>query len=136
MKVKQLDHLNLTVNNFKETAEWYKRVFGFEVVEKGTYQDRPWGVLRSDDAMLCIYESPNKIHPNDSNDEFKKFHSVHHFGFRILDRGGWEQVVERENIEVLYGEAYRWPHSHSWYIKDLNGYDIEVVLWDGDLISF
>ncbi|MFI5403950.1 MAG: VOC family protein, partial [Planctomycetota bacterium] len=57
MTVTRLDHLNLTVRDFDETASWYGRVFGFEVVEKETdAQGRPWGVLRAGDALLCIYE--------------------------------------------------------------------------------
>ena len=58
MTVTHLDHLNLTVRDFEETAAWYGRVFGFEVVEKETdAQGRPWGVLRAGDALLCIYEN-------------------------------------------------------------------------------
>jgi RimJ/RimL family protein N-acetyltransferase len=66
----ELDHLNLTVANFKETAAWYERVFGFQVIEEGMEPDGPWGVLRSGDIMLCIYESPHRsmIHLKDGTE--------------------------------------------------------------------
>ena len=35
MKVKHLDHLNLSVASFEKTSDWYQRVFGFAVVESG-----------------------------------------------------------------------------------------------------
>ena len=35
MKVKQLDHLNLSVQDLDESIDWYRRVFGFSVVEEG-----------------------------------------------------------------------------------------------------
>ncbi|MCA8946658.1 MAG: VOC family protein, partial [Planctomycetes bacterium] len=58
MKVKQLDHLNLSVINFEQSAEWYKRVLGFEIVEQGIQDGQPWGVIKNGDAMLCIYQHP------------------------------------------------------------------------------
>ena len=45
MSVTQLDHLNLSVSNFKETVEWYQKVFGFILVEKGIQDDKPWGII-------------------------------------------------------------------------------------------
>ena len=52
MKATRLDHLNLTVRDFEETAAWYGRVFGFEVVERETDErGRLWGVLRAGDAL-------------------------------------------------------------------------------------
>ncbi len=53
-----LDHLNLTVTRFEESAAWYQKLFGFRVVERGMEEEGPWGILRSGDSMLCIYESP------------------------------------------------------------------------------
>ena len=35
MTIKHLDHLNLTAANLEESLQWYRDVFGFEVVEKG-----------------------------------------------------------------------------------------------------
>ena len=46
MKI-QLDHLNLSVDNFALTAQWYEQVFGFEVVEEGLQDGQLWGVLRA-----------------------------------------------------------------------------------------
>lgn len=34
MKVRHLDHINMTVDDFVETVDWYGRVFGFELVEE------------------------------------------------------------------------------------------------------
>jgi catechol 2,3-dioxygenase-like lactoylglutathione lyase family enzyme len=43
MLVSNLDHLNLSVNNFDETVEWYNKIFGFKLVEQGV-QDGSNGV--------------------------------------------------------------------------------------------
>lgn len=134
MTVKHLDHLNLTVHNFADTADWYKRVFGFEVVEEGNHSGEHWGVLRSGDALLCIYEHPEFKQSPDMDKA--KLHSIHHFGLRITDRQRWESTVTKEKLEVGYGGAISYPHSTSWYICDPSGYTIEVAYWHNDQIAF
>ena len=132
MKVKHLDHLNITVHNFEETADWYGRVFGFEIVEETVDPDgRHWGVLRSGDAMLCIYE-----HPDFETLPFGSGHAVKHFALRITDREEWEATVEREQLELQWGGETRWPHSTAWYVNDPTGWQIEVALWDNDTPAF
>lgn len=136
MNVKHLDHLNLSVRNFEETAAWYNRVFGFEVVEKGLYRDKPWGVLKVGEAMLCIYEDPDREFWDGEKLGSKRVHGVNHFALQIKNREKWESTVKQESLYVDYGGAWRWPHSTSWYITDPTGYNIEVVLWDNDTIKF
>ncbi|MBZ0274319.1 VOC family protein [bacterium] len=137
MKVTNLDHLNLSVADFDETVDWYHRVFGFDLVEKKTMDDGTvWGVIRCGDAMLCVYEHPERTHMSSDEMADSGVHGVAHFGLRITDRAAWEETIKRENIEVEYGGAVRWPHSHAWYITDPTGYEIEVVLWDDNQIRF
>lgn len=132
MNVKHLDHLNLLVKSFDDTAHWYRRVFGFEVVEQGLYAGEPWGVIKAGDAMLCIYQSPGSKRLSSEESMRQRHLRMDHFALRIKERADWEQTIARESIAVDYGGAYRWPHSLSWYIHDCNGYRIEVVLWDDD----
>jgi len=129
-----LDHVNLTVRSFSESAEWYKRVFGFLLVEEGVYGDGTWGILRNGDFMLCIYESPSReVLSGESSD---RFHHVYHFGLRIRDRKQWEGILEREALETYYSSPVRYPHSLSWYIKDPTGHMIEVAYWQDDQVKF
>ena len=91
MRVKHLDHLNLTVRDFEETADWYRRVFGFGVVQDEVSDEGVrWGVLRSGDAMLCIYQRPD-LQPPDAWES--RAHAIRHFGLRITDRAAWEEVT-------------------------------------------
>lgn len=126
MHVTMLDHLNMTVGSVPRTVDWYARVFGFELVEEGIWRGKPWGIIRSGDAVLCIYEDPERGSPDLSEHQS---HGVAHFGLRIDDRASWEATVVRESVEVLYDGAVSWSHSTSWYIEDPNGYEIEVALW-------
>ena len=133
MKVKHLDHLNMTVKDFDETAAWYGRVFGFEVVQDEVADGMRWGVLQSGDAMLCIYEHPEyEFGPRDDRSQ----HRVKHLALRITDRESWEATLEREQLELNYDGETRWPHSAAWYVSDPTGYEIEVALWDNDTVAF
>lgn len=131
MNVSNLDHLNLTVSNLDESKQWYGKIFGFSEVEGGVRSGTRWSILRSGDAMLCMYEHPELSTPAD-----EQCHRIHHFGLRIKDREDFEEKLSQFSVPVEYGGAIRYPHSWSWYISDPSGYEIEVALWDGDEISF
>ncbi len=131
MNVKQLDHLNMYVKSVESTIDWYQRVFGFEVVEGGIRDDIPWAIIKGGDAMLCIYERPDLAYPRKGS-----VAAVNHFGLRITNRDAWEKTIKKEDVDVEYGGAVRYPHSWSWYVKDPTGYEIEVALWDNDQVLF
>ena len=133
MNVKMLDHLNMTVRSVDDSVAWYGRVFGFEKVEEGTWNGRPWSIIRAGDAMLCIYEHPDRGSPDLAE---HTSHGVSHFGLRIDDREAWERTVDREKLELHYDAPVRWPHSTAWYVCDPNGYEIEVALWDEGVPRF
>jgi len=116
MTIRNLDHVNMTVRDFDETVDWYRRVFGFELVE-------------------------DKVHPQREHlDRFelgdRDLHGMAHFGLRITDADEWLETVEREKVRILYDGEITWPHSRSWYVNDPTGYEIEVVLWSDDEIDF
>ena len=136
MSIKQLDHLNLTVRSLEESVNWYRRLFGFEVVEKGIGDYGPWSIVRSGEAMLCIYEQQNRGQADRCGYHDSVDHRINHVGFRISDRASWEESIRENDVDVLFGGPTHWPNSLSWYVMDPNGYQIEVVLWEDGQISF
>lgn len=138
MTATHIDHLNLTVRDLDESIDWYRRVFGFELVEREVQDGQPWGVLRSEggtgSAMLCIYQAPGR----EMLDRFalrdRKMHGLSHFALRIHNRSEWEATLAREQIKL--NDVVEWPHSSAWYINDPTGYEIEVVLWRDEKIAF
>lgn len=134
--VKKIDHLNISVNNFQESAEWYNLTFGFEKVEEGIQDGKPWGVLKAGDALLCLYEQYNLDTPSPERIQSQGFHYISHFGLKIEDKERWEKYIQENNISILYGGPIEWPHSIAWYIKDPSGWEIEVVYWIKNRIRF
>ena len=136
MNIKHLDHLNLTVANLNETIEWYRAVFGFEVVETGNRNGTPWAIIRSGEAMLCIYEDPTRTEPSRYLVDDGPRHAIYHFGLRITDREAWVATIAKHSLELEFGGEGAYPHSTSWYVTDPTGYSIEVALWNNDEIRF
>jgi catechol 2,3-dioxygenase-like lactoylglutathione lyase family enzyme len=134
--IKHLDHLNITVRDFRESVDWYRRVFDFELVEEGLQDGSPWGVIRSGEAMLCIYEHRDIELLDRHTMRARGLHGLNHIGLRITDREKWLDRAEREGVEILYEGPVRWPHATAWYVKDPTGWEIEVAHWDDDHIAF
>jgi catechol 2,3-dioxygenase-like lactoylglutathione lyase family enzyme len=133
MTVKHLDHVNLSVRDLAATEAWYGRVFGFQRVEGGIHHGRPWSILRSGEALLCVYEYPEL---GDPDPEVHGHHGLFHFALRITDPAAWRETVRREDVEVLYGGEVAWPHSTAWYVADPTGHEIEVACWKDDRVAF
>ncbi len=133
----RIDHLNLSVRDFAESVAWYGRVFDFALVEEGTYEGAPFGVLRSNrgagDALLCTYHRPDYAFVDNEDQKRRGHHGIRHSGFRIRDEARWRETIARERLQV---EERAYPHSHSWYVVDPTGYEIEVVHWNEDRIAF
>lgn len=136
MKIKHLDHINLSVANFDNTVAWYNRIFDFKLVEEALQDGVRWGVIRSGEALLCIFEHPERQHVDRFQLASQRFHGMAHFGLRITSESEWLEVVERERLPLLYDGVIRWPHSRAWYVNDPTGYEVEVALWTDDQIKF
>lgn len=131
--VKHLDHLNLNVLDLEATIDWYRRVFGFEPVERGDNGGQPWAIVQAGDAMLCMYQTQGVTH---RRSEVPSRAAINHFALRITDRAAWEATVAREGLRFSYMSPLDYPHSVSWYVDDPNGYQIEVVQWHRDEVAF
>jgi len=129
----RMDHLNLSVRDLDETIAWYGRVFGFAVAQEGVWDGVRWAILRSGDTMLCAYHHPEFRFVDNEGLAARHLHGIRHPGFRISDERRWRQTVERERLDV---EEIVYPYSRSWYVYDPTGYEIEVVRWNDDRVTF
>lgn len=128
MKV-SLDHINISVKNYKKTVAFYKEVFGLQEVESGVWTGLDWSILRSGDFMMCIYDSAKK----DALDEVLK---VNHFGIRVQDEKPILKKLYDLGVIIEPQNIIRYKHSKSWYVTDPSGHGIEIVKWDDDIVKF
>ena len=113
MNIKHLDHLNLTVANLNETIEWYRAVFGFEVVETGNRNGTPWPssaqVKRCSASTRSTRTEPSRYLVDDG--------PVLHLSLRS-DRSGGLGRHRTSSLELEFGGEGAYPHSTSWYVTD------------------
>ena len=117
LKVNGIDHLNMDVRNLGETVEFYKNLFGFEVIKEQPEQDSK--IIGNEKVKLCLYEDPEL-------NEYKK-NGFNHFGFHIDNFDEIIQKCTELGVEIFYGGPIKWEKSSSIYIKDPNGYEIELA---------
>lgn len=121
----KLDHINLSVTNLQQSIEWYKKIFGFELVEAGTTSlGIQWGIVAFDDTMICMTEYSERTLADQFDD--KSVHQIYHFGLRISDANQWRNIIQENNLKLYYGGEIAYPSSKSWYIHDPSGHEIEV----------
>jgi len=122
LKVKKIDHINMRVKNIVDSIEFYRKNFGFEIKEDhSTDKKDPWIIIGlAGTAYLCMYEHPDM-------EIITNALTINHFGLVIEN---FEEALEKlhaNGVEVLYGGHVQWPKSRSIYIKDPNGYEIELA---------
>lgn len=136
LKVRHLDHLNLTVRDLPKTLNFYRELLGFEIVERGVREDGiPWCIVKSGEALLCLYEFP-ELKSGPAYPELPAQQGLSHFAFRIDSGEAIARKLKEVGIELLFGGAIEWPHSTSYYLSDPTGHHIELVDWKGGKIQF
>lgn len=114
LSASSIDHVNMTVKNLQKSVEFYGKLFGFEVREDQPDQDSK--IIGNDTIKLCLYEDP----------EMSPEGGISHFGFHVENFEEIVRVCKSLGVEVLYGGEVSWKSSLSVYIKDPNGYVIEL----------
>jgi len=117
LKISGIDHVNMEVINLEESVKFNNNLFGLELLKEQL--DDISKIIGNEKVKLCLYETPGF-----QGCEVKGFH---HFGFHIENS---EEVVQKctdMGVEIFYSGPIKWEKSSSIYIKDPNGYDIEIA---------
>ena len=121
----------MSVTDLAASISWYGELFGFAVVERGVLEDgRPWAIIRADDALLAMYEYPERELLDGDLLKSRQVHGLNHFGLTIEEPERWLKKAKSMGVEIQYNGVIKWPHSRAWYINDPSGWEIEVVNWD------
>ena len=117
LKTNGIDHLNMEVTNLNESVEFYNQLFGFTVLKDQPEENSK--IVGNEKVKLCLYET----------EEFHGYtkKGFHHFGLHIKNFEDLMQKCRDMEIEIFYGGPLKWEKSTSIYIKDPNGYEIELT---------
>jgi lactoylglutathione lyase len=113
IKGSSIDHVHFFVSDLDRTLQYYNELFGFKVYEGSL--DEGFMIIGNKDIKLCLMENPKIEH----------FHSggFCHFGFHVRDYDDVKKLIQ--DSKLLYTES-EWEQSRSLYIKDPDGYTIEL----------
>ena len=117
LSITGIDHLNLDVKNLDQTVEFYSKLFGFTVLKEQPEENSK--IIGNEHVKLCLYQK-------DEFDHFTK-NGFNHFGLHVKNFEDVMQKCNKLGIEIFYGGPIEWEKSISIYIKDPNGYEIELA---------
>jgi|SRR3972149_7673489 len=117
LTVNGIDHLNMEVIDLEETVDFYSKLFGFEILKEQPEENSK--IIGNEKIKLCLYETSG----------FKGYtkKGFHHFGLHIENFDNIIKKCKEMGVEIFYGGPLRWEKSTSIYIKDPNGYEIELT---------
>ena len=113
-----IDHVHFYVSDLDRTFQYYSDFFGFKLFEGAL--DEGFMIIGNKDIKLCLMENPKIEH----------FHSggFYHFGFHVRNYDDVKKLLQESNVHYTESE---WEHSRSLYIRDPDGYTIELSALKG-----
>jgi catechol 2,3-dioxygenase-like lactoylglutathione lyase family enzyme len=118
-----IDHVNLSVRDLDKSIDFYSRLLGIDIKERGESRGVRWCILgESDRFYVCFFEVPNgaPYRPQDIH--------VNHVGFVVDDIDETVRRIHALGLRLAFNdELVNWPRSRSAYVKDPDGIDIEFT---------
>lgn len=120
LNIKGIDHINLNVTNLSKSIDFYTKLFGFHIAEKGLspISGAEYAIIgHSNKAFLALYLSD-------------KASELNHIGFNVENFDDVMQIVKEQGLKVgPYGDengVVNYPKSKSIYIYDPDNIEIEI----------
>ena len=126
MKLEGLDHVAITVRDPLSSMVWYQDVLGLERRFEEAWGDYPIVMLAGESGVALFPAS--SADPETVPDKRNTI-TMRHFAFRV-DSENFKRVQERMRWSGV--EFTREDHgvSHSIYIRDPDGHEIEITTYD------
>jgi len=126
IRVSAIDHVNLQVADLDLSIEFYRRVFGFKLLEDGRKLPPGGWAIVGVPGIACIALGVAKdLSPAQGR-------RIVHFGLVIDNAQSVLAILKSENVPIVPrgpgGSAILpYPRSQSIYIRDPDGHEIELT---------
>ena len=115
-----IDHVNLSVRDLETSIDFYSRLLGITVKERGESGGTRWCILGAADRFyVCFFEVRGGVfRPQDIH--------INHVGFVVDDMDEAVRRIHGLGIRLQFNDQLvQWPHSRSAYVVDPDGIAIE-----------
>lgn len=125
-RVSAIDHANLQVTDLDASIDFYRRVFGFKVLEDGrSIPPGGWAIIGLPDAVYVAFGVTKDSSP-------ARGKRIAHFGLVAEDALSTLERLKKEGVPIVPrgpgGSAILpYPRSQSIYIRDPDGHEIELT---------
>lgn len=126
IRVSAIDHVNLQVADLDASIDFYRRIFGFRVLEDGRrIPPGGWAIIGIPGAVCLALGVTKEL----SQAQGKR---ITHFGLVIDDAQTTLERLKQEGVTIVPrgpgGSAILpYPRSESIYIRDPDGHEIELT---------
>jgi lactoylglutathione lyase len=119
LKAASIDHVNIPVKNLQKSVDFYCALFGFKILKEQPEQKSK--IIGNKTIKLCIYETDGAGHGN----------WQHRWGFHVENFKEIEATCKEMGVDMPYGVVTWEEGTRSIYIKDPDGYEIELAETNG-----
>jgi hypothetical protein len=135
LRVALVNHISYTCPNFKQSADWYSRLFNLAQIGEtktdvalpfGKKDEKPFGVTANDVPLthLIIRTRDLNARPQNGGEARRQPRAlVNHVAYTIAD---WNQNRVRAELARLGYPNPVVDGEHSFHVVDVNGYDVQI----------
>lgn len=133
LKAALVNHISYTCPDFHAAADWYSRVFNLDQVAPrkndvtlpfGKLGEKPYNVSANDVPLTHLIIRTRDAQPGEGGGPKRKPRAlINHIAYTIAD---FDSSRVRAELNRLGFTNPREDGEHSFHIKDLNGYDVQI----------
>lgn len=125
IRLEQLDHIAIRVSDMARSVRWYRDVLGLDPRGDVDGSEEEPIFLYSADTALALFRATQPAHRIQPTEDV----AMMHFAFRT-DRPGFDAAREQLKKEGIEGRFADHGNAHSVYIKDPDGYTVEITTYE------
>ena len=135
LKIALVNHISYTCPDFKQTADWYSRVFNLDQIGAsktdvalpfGKKGEKPYGVTANDVPLthLIIRTRDLDARPQNGREPRRQPRAlINHIAYTTAD---WDSNRVRSELKRLGYANPEVDGPYSFHIVDVNGYDVQI----------
>jgi catechol 2,3-dioxygenase-like lactoylglutathione lyase family enzyme len=134
MEIRRLDHVALLVNDVERSRRFYIQILGMEEVPRPSSFNFPGAWLRKGTAEIHLIgeDEPGRtaqLQPGGYHPDELSIGHVTHFAFEVADLEEARKHLQAHDTMLVGGPRPRGDGVMQMYVRDPDGYIVELYVW-------